>query len=255
MAELNHKYLMDNFGVREDVKAIFSDTRKCRREIKQKLAKLEHCPMDRLYLDVRLPIGGLENCSSRMLLRIHLLLDALKTRGFRWEVGALLERDKFDDNLKDHPLIFPVEFGGLGRIYFGRLIILPLPSLDTFRLRPGAVKEEVLPSNRDGNTNGFYVMPMWARDIPNAFFFHFHLADGEMGYVCWPSYSVTDEGKFSYSYDIGSALVEIDKYGESHRVIFAKLPGRKFSVVYYGGELDSGSKPFLVEVSLGIHSY
>lgn len=250
--ERNDRHVAINIGDQHNADYIEKNLFQVRAEIAKKLDSVEHCPMQRNdfnegKLIYSWPDGlGLNGCTPKMLLRIQLLLHSSDTEKFRHQVGSFLERDLIDNKLEDHPLLFPQETGGLGRLYLGQVVLLPVPGEDTYILRTYTDRFGKNVFKLSSFTNITYPMPKWAERIPYFFQFHFHAIKEDSTEVCGPSNETAD---------LGHARFRIGEHGEFHEVVITKLAGRKFHMVYFGGEKDIWGNPFIIVVSLGNYSY
>ncbi|MFC1665708.1 hypothetical protein ACFL17_08795 [Pseudomonadota bacterium] len=174
-----------------------------------------------------------------------------KDRTFRHHIGGLLELD-----LKDieSDVVIATEVGGLGLYSDGTIELLPIPSGGRLELQADKNKLDFsVPVYKKNNNN--YSLPAWAREeIPHIFGFHLHATDTSNSgdKHCAPSIGIDTAG---FRGDIGYAVYLIKKQNFSHEFVLTKLQGRRFSVVYFGGEKLTDNPWFVSVVSLPNFDY
>jgi len=172
-------------------------------------------------------------------------------RTFRIHIGGLIERDLED--IKSERLV-STEVGGLGIYNDGSIELLPIPSSGRLELKAYTNESDLsVPVFKKKNNN--YSSPAWAREeIPHILGFHLHATDtsntGEQH--CGPSFGIDRDG---FGGDIGYAAYLINKQNFTHEFVLTKLKGRKFSVVYFGGEKLKDNSWFVSVVSLPNFEY
>ena len=172
-------------------------------------------------------------------------------RTFRHHIGGLIERD-LEDIKSDR--VISTEIGGLGIYNDGSIELLPIPSSGRLELKAYTNKLGLsVPVFKNKNNN--YSLPAWAREeIPHILGFHLHATDpsntGDRH--CAPSFGID---KYGHGGDIGYAAYLINKQNIAHEFVLTKLQGRKFSVVYFGGEKLKDNSWFVSVVSLPNFEY
>lgn len=180
-----------------------------------------------------------------VIYKMHMQLEHDRT--FRHHVAGLIERDLEDVK---SALIIPTEVGGLGLLAEGTIELLPIPR--SGRLQIKAYRDRFGNSvTVFGDNNRSYRLPPWARKkIPHILEFHLHAISNEKADIhCSPSFGF-GRSKNGLAGDIGYAIHQVKKQMRIHEFVFAKLKGRTFSVVYYGGEKKHDGSWFISVVAL-----
>ena len=181
------------------------------------------------------------------LLRMRLMLDSFDSDKFCRQIGAHLIADINDVKEKR---VFPAETGGLVLIHNSRAVILPIPDEARLSFRNYRDRQGNSVSIFINGTNGIYDMPDWADQIRHALKFHQHATSEDDTKHARPSCSMGGTAN-----DVGNAVYEINRYGETHQLVITKLKGRNFSAIYYGGGRDQNGNIYIIIVNLGDRSY
>ncbi len=208
MAKRNNDYLAENIVHRDDIVEITQDHRAARQAIVDNLESLPHIYRPREDdVEEKYPEtpDGVWDLTTRQLVRVYLLMEALGMPGFRQHVGTLMQGD-FEDPYTEH----------------GGFILFDGNNLDIHPVESEHTKE------RDTKNKGSYQMPKEALEIPHIFKYHFHAKGEDFSEFAHPS-----DGHVLG--DIQSCHDETMNQGESHSVIFTKIP-EGFNVDYLGGE-------------------
>lgn len=166
--------------------------------------------------------------SSRQLIRVDLLLEALEHEVFKDFVGSLIE-DDLNDKFGEH--------GGL--VLFNDVYELVLQSVESADYQE---KESAL--------NKHYRMPAEALAKPHIARYHIHASSEDSS-----KYSGPSGGTFIFrSGDIGNCYERTMQCGEDHNIVITKLRGPAFNIDFYSGELRN-NKPVISVLDLGNYSY
>lgn len=184
---------------------------------------------------------------------------------FVQHIAGMIE---YDDADVKNPIVLPTEVGGVGIKTNKSVELLPIPYGGRLRLRTEGnhslqKAQLALSPEREQVLNGTYALPDWVRFIPHLFEFHIHTDphNERKGKVCSPSYLLkyveneNQELEERHMYDLGKAINSIVAGVPHNHFVFAKLPSRTFSVVYFGSDIDTEGNWFVAVVPLENVSY
>jgi len=198
--------------------------------------------------------AGVEKMTEPMLALVFQVHKQLLTDdSFVQHVAGMIEHDNKDVESVN---VVPTEWGGLGTV--GSTIeFLPIPSQGRYQLIGGFpvhTEQLSLSSQQQLLPNESYALPDWAKRIPHVCEFHIHTDpfDKHGDTLCRPSYFEEDG---AYKKDLGVAINSAIGGVPHNHIIFAKLPNRTFSVVYFGSDVDEQGNWFVVVISLENVSY
>lgn len=221
LARRNNQYIADNIALREDMRAIVSDPEKAKQELVTRLGLVDHS----YRYTTELPTTVF-NLSPRQLVRVYLIMEALKTEKFKTDIGVIVE-----DDLKD----MDSEHGGLVLFDGGNLTLHDIPSA----------------SKGDNNR---YRLAGEFLNTPHIIPFHLH-ADSQD--------ETESSGPSTIDMFFSSLEGYLDS-GESHNIVVTKLKGRRFNIDFYGFEFKSDNLPkdtiinandYEIMLDLGIYEY
>lgn len=177
---------------------------------------------------------NIRTLSPRQLVRVFLIIEALKDAQFRNGLGRMIESD-YRDKLAEH--------GGIVIADGGRLVFRAISSGE----------------ERTEENNTSYRLTEESKILPAIFWFHIHAAHEDNSGYDSPSDGVMEifhgllQG-IPYG-DIPVAQARLEKYGECHHLLLTLLPDGKFNVDYFGGDRIDGQDHRIDVVDLGVYSY
>ena len=257
-ARKNNQYLIDNLKNRSDVTSCLRNQDQTKIDLEKKLISLEHCKYREPSFDIGYgAVGAIHNgpedvcqLTSRQLVRVYLMLDALENEDFRKQIMKEIDLDFQDPQVKQGYLA--AERGGLIKINNGKLELFPVLSKDALKKREDADKPGNYSNNVNSGSNFVYIMPKETLEKERFIFdYHIHATKEDDTNSCGPSFSLLDAIFGRITGDIGYCSENIMKFGESHHLVITKLKGNEFNVGYFGGEKDKKGKPKIIVLSLG----
>lgn len=226
-SQRNNNYLIDSLVKRPDIYSVITDMELLKENLKSKLGSASHTY--RKHIPFLPPYSestdSIENMPTGQLIRAYLIMDALEDNEFISGIGKHLEKDIIDTSR---------EYGGF--VIFddrNRPALNPVASAHTY------------PDNH------LYLMPEGAADsTPHIARYHMHASTTDCSENGGPSGGTL----IIKSGDIGNCYRRAMQFGEDHNLLITKLPGRKFNIDFYSGEMR-GNNVNITVLDLGNYKY
>ncbi|MFH0852088.1 MAG: hypothetical protein V1845_00555 [bacterium] len=208
----NAEYLLEGIALRQDLEAFFADPDAVKKFLCRWITSLPHSYIQLPCFIHERPESVL-SFSLPQLIRVYLILDALKNGTLVSQIGTIIENYQEGDYF---------EPGGLGLIRSGQIYL---------ELRPSEPTEPI------PKTEGAFIISQKDLQIPHIFLFHLHPL-GKSGPAPGPSIDIemTDGQEAKIGSDVGTAIARANHYGEYHHLLISKLGNKTFNIDYYAAE-------------------